>query len=1216
MVPPMGVLSMQRSVGNQSIMRSLASGRIQRDNPSPAPPSAAPATPDPAMKAKEDGALAKLSGLKGNVVAGFNYDNPMTARYVPPNPPPPIASLTLGEVVARPTGPDQPRQSFDTQAEAIAHATIMGGPAGAVVLKSDGLFFAGSLSASAGSEFLRDRMYRFLPMAGSVMVGVTLDRAVVVTGKDYQPDGAKAGKVDRPEDVTAPVASAEELRKILGVGGKVEPGQATPKTPAAVTVPPGQEEAVIKTYLMARAMETLQQNRAMTIKLASDFKPEAGGKIGGDAKRLIDESRAMGILYEELEGKEARVGEEAHKILDKSRDQKSRIGYKGQRKFAFEWFDDLGLQIKAIGEGKRSALQLSPVLASMVRHDKTPDTAKGWAEKLDAEAASAKVAKVAGSMAPALAVANPIGALVGWGAAKLGGVIANSAHDTKTWKDSELSKKSSAESDEKIAAEMRTKLDGVQQAISRTIGRVAGGDVGYLLGLSGLRARVEADISKLGPQNKAVQEKFKEMLLHNEMVDDLIEVAGTVVQVGALFLPGGQFISAAIGLGMEMKKMSTHLEQWDASKAAVDPANALADQQELTKTLLFDSITLAVQAIDMASNVGHGLDALEQGGKSLKAPTTGEANDPSGKRPDDVPPGPPGAVPDPKATQGSVSPGYRDKLKDAGVPGGNPYAPINARSVLEKNGKSWVTAKSNFLQVPVEAADKLGGDYVMHQLMTFRQSEAMGRLERLCAKAEADTGIPHRIEAVGSTARTSDLDFSISGPNSHAVVAQFNAEFRASWGAESGVVLDTNIYTRSAHLDYPLTPKPGDVAGEARIRIVPQQAGANAATSGGKEAWASFEQKTLAGATSGAEKTRLQQVLKEAEKQFPDDLRARLRYMDNFKQQSASHVKAYENAMAHGLPEGPLQWKSYCDQALQGTSGAQKAAVAAELEQAAATGARNETRVLEALKQKYPDEVWTPERLHKMAHSDNAAELDKLMNVRNRMYESELDELAKLKAQYNDPALSEAQRLEIAARINAKQTDALGFASEAYLTQGSILNVVQNAQKAKMDLTSPHYGQLVANQSRAAMNEQLGAALGYGSDWPNVIKAGKYLERADQALEAHPLVGKGGGKLTGNVKSAMSELGALKEEGIKSPKLQEWAKKNYPSAGSVEDALAAHRAAMEKAAGQVRAEMNRVAGTPMTIFDAKWAEIAKDPAKLGLVLAALRLATSGAAPDR
>lgn len=33
MLPPMGILSMQRSVGNQAIMRSLAGDRIQRDNP-------------------------------------------------------------------------------------------------------------------------------------------------------------------------------------------------------------------------------------------------------------------------------------------------------------------------------------------------------------------------------------------------------------------------------------------------------------------------------------------------------------------------------------------------------------------------------------------------------------------------------------------------------------------------------------------------------------------------------------------------------------------------------------------------------------------------------------------------------------------------------------------------------------------------------------------------------------------------------------------------------------------------------------------------------------------------------------------------------------------------------------------------------------------------------------------------------------------------------
>ena len=360
-----------------------------------------------------------------------------------------------------------------------------------------------------------------------------------------------------------------------------------------MSVPAGQEEAFLRSYLVSRALEALTENRAMAVDLAAKFKPDDQGNLGPAAKQLVDESRALGTDYERLEDKETTVGESALAIQEKhEQGHWNRITAQGRTQSYFAWVDELNEKFKQIEAGKNAALAMSPLLASMVYHEKKPATAGDWAAKLGWERST--VRKIARALT--------------WPLSKVVDAIDESSHGAPGWKDSELSKASSADSDKKVAEQFRAKIDGVQQAISRSFAQVTGGDVDYLLELGGLRSRVQADVDRLGPENEAVKHKYKEMLDSHEMKEEAINIAGTVVQIGALFLPGGQFISAAIGMGMAMQAMDQHMGQWDASKVAVDPTKALADQQETAKLLLFDTLAVALQAADMAISVKGGLE--------------------------------------------------------------------------------------------------------------------------------------------------------------------------------------------------------------------------------------------------------------------------------------------------------------------------------------------------------------------------------------------------------------------------------------------------------------------------------------------------------------------------------------------------------------------------------------------------------------------------------
>jgi hypothetical protein len=568
------LLHLQRLAGNLAVSRLLT---VQRDD-------------DQALLEREDRAIAALRGRQGASAGTFTYGNPSSPDYRPPKEPP-TATLTLGDLALRPTSDTQKRRSFDSQPAAEAYATIAVGPAGAAVASQDGLWFVFGLASASASELKRENVYRCAPAAPVASVMGT-DR-ILFTARSYTPDTGQAALDPRAEDSLAKPSDAAALRDLAGMGPDPAGGPRKPGT----AIPAEQAEAFIRSYFQARALETLDQNRKLALDLTKKF-TQKDGKVGGAAKELMDKSRELGARYQELEDKEAVVGETAL-IIDQKHQQGrwNLITAKGRTQKYHQWIDEINGQLQGIDKGKAEVLALSPMLAALVQHEATPRTAGDWATKLGWERSALR---------RGVRAASPIATgLFDW--------VEKKMQAAPSWKDSDLSKPATEEGDLKIAEDFRVKVDNVHKALSKAYAKVAGGDVDDLLSMGGLRARVEADVRRMGPENKAVKDKYQEMVLNKELKDAAIEAGGTVLSLAALLLPGGQFISAAIGLGMSMQTMSEHLGQWDTAQASVDPSKALVDQQELSKQLLFDTMALALSAVEVASEVKGGMEALEQG---------------------------------------------------------------------------------------------------------------------------------------------------------------------------------------------------------------------------------------------------------------------------------------------------------------------------------------------------------------------------------------------------------------------------------------------------------------------------------------------------------------------------------------------------------------------------------------------------------------------------
>jgi hypothetical protein len=1178
---PRSIHNLQSLVGNRATGSLLRDIRRRPDN-DPKPATATAPTSEPGKSAGselDEAAWSAAEALRGKVVATFTFEDPHSTRNVYPNLPG-RADLVLNDLVARPGSEENPSRVFATEGEARAFASMNRAAGSVAVLALKTRFVVARLAPPSQSETVRSNVYVMETKLGAT--AVIGNDGFVFTSRTYTPESDKAGKINRAENELAVPVDAADLRAIVGMreGGKAPDG----KTGMGTAVPKGQERAFIESYLRARAIEVLTQNRNMATKLATDFKPGAGGKLSESSTKLISQGRAMGALYETIESQERKLGGLAADVSDKHRSSTNPYGVFtiGARKMKyFEYVDEINANLETIYQGKQSALSMSPLLASMVNHKPTPRNFAGASgEAAFQRSALTKGIKLLAAGSPGILIAEK---------------IQKSAQMSPDWNDSELSKTSSVESDNKVADEFRAKLDDIQKALSLTFGRVASEDVGFLLEMGGLRSRVDGDIKRLGAENAAVQQEWGSLCSEHAVKDAMWEAGKMAVQIGALFLPGGQFLSAALGMGFQMKAMSDHGDQWDAARAAVDPASALVDQQEIVSTLLFDAVNLAVSAIDMTVNLGSGLDALEKG-RALKDPVgPGDASDATNKKVSDqhLDPKAPGRVEVPgEPSRLGISDEYAAKLETVGVHSGQPYGAKRAASIHESCSKNWEKVKSVILHGGHNEADELAKKYLMLQMIEHRQQQTESLLKNVIAQVEKDGLGAHTFEAVGSTSLASDLDYSINGPHGGEVLKRFNQQFRELHGIESGLAFDTNLYTRSAHLDYSLVPLEG--VGPVRMDAVAQ-----------KE-WKTFSKDALASVSEG-QRGDLRAVLKEAESEFGIDLRSRIRHVDNYRQQSVAHVRAYESAMGSG-GGGATTWKQYCENQLSAVSGARREVLLRELKSAELRSLAGEAEVLEEMKTLAPGRGnLTNEDLRKMAHSTNPAEADLYMQARNNLYGKKSVALDELKLQY-EAATTEAEKLRLAGEINERQSQALYFASEANHTGGSILGVVQNTQKAKGSLSSAHYGQMVSAQCRAGCNEHLGIALHYGAGWPEVTKAGKVIERADGFLVAHPL-SSGSRAMPSDLRGALMDLNAIKDVQVSSPQVSQWASRHYPNAGSVEQALVTHRQRLSLAEDSISKQM--AALTEKTLKTISWEAAEVDPARLEKALKALQILSQG-----
>jgi hypothetical protein len=508
---------------------------------------------------------------------------------------------------------------------------------------------------------------------------------------------------------------------------------------------------------------------------------------------------------------------------------------------------------------------------------------------------------------------------------------------------------------------------------------------------------------------------------------------------------------------------------------------------------------------------------------------------------------------------------------------------IVPETVLKNCKNDWNAVKKALLEGGGTPAEKAAGAFFMEKMTSFRRTTDDLLLKESIAAVEARHGIQgkHSSEAVGSTALTSDLDYSIKGPHAEEVIQEFNQRFRTKYNAESGVVFDTNAYTNPSFLEYPIHPDPTNPA--KTIDVVPLNAAAKDST-GGLEAWKKFETDTLSAARSAEEKARLNTLMQEAEKLYPHDLGARLRHVSNYQQDVASHITACENFMSHGA-DGPQQWAKYQEDLLAKTPADKKEALQRVFKEAESKAKGYQSDVREKLKQLYPDKTFTDAEIAEMAHSKDPAKMEMYLAARNRLYEDKLKGVAELKELYAK-ATTEAEKMAIAAQIHAKQSEALYFASEAYQTSGSILSVVQNAQKAGQKVLDPAYGSLVAAQSRAAFFEQYGKAMSYGADLEGVMKAGKYTERSAYAVMAHPLAaGQGMPKAIETAKG----LGALK--GRPEKEVLEFLQKSYPEAKDLGEALKMHHGAMASARNELAGRMMEMSGRPLPDIQLAWEKL-------------------------
>jgi hypothetical protein len=641
---------LQQTADQHSGSLLRASGIVQRDGPTAAPAPPAPAAPaaSPAPDAtaalieQEKEAFKLASGRVGQKAATVWFHHcpePSQEKKETEN-------FTIQSLARRPTG-DPDRLGFDAEGPATAFASLQGGD-GSVVLKQEQFYFIGRLSAGqhvlqrATPDTVKDERSMWAVAAKSValslvnpVLGVASvirdvsdavreaaatrpsgaryvefgDSIVAVVGRDgtrfpkaacllanedalplmptTSPDPKTGLPVPRT-DVPEP-PEAKDLRAIAGIPDEGKKAADAPKGLDQVAIPPEQQDQFILSYFRARGAEALASNEATVEKLAEQFAPtsegtkeKAGSGVSSAAKSLIDAGRELGVNFEKLLDQEATLNA---RLQDMTADLMRRRGnripeeklvfeVKGEKKHLDQWIAQAKKDQDIVTSQKNETLSKSPVLALLVERQ-TPS--------------SRVITPIAGS----------------------GTRQASVSENSNPYTRSLLAKPPTPEGDEEIRKQFNVKLDGVRKAIRHARSQMLTKDIQYLMGMEGLRARIEADFQGLGAKNEGLKPRLKTLLQQRDINHETFEIGTMVIQVGLMFVPGGQVLSAAMGFAMAVQGMSENMARWDVSKATVDPAKALVDQQQAESALLFSTLVLAISAVDLATSVNQALGVGE-----------------------------------------------------------------------------------------------------------------------------------------------------------------------------------------------------------------------------------------------------------------------------------------------------------------------------------------------------------------------------------------------------------------------------------------------------------------------------------------------------------------------------------------------------------------------------------------------------------------------------
>ncbi len=610
-----------------AVITAGPSARIHRDptatpppaGPPPAPPPGGPppgAPPDAdaakALEEQENAAFEVAKGKVGQPAAKAWYSNPKsTSRSVE------TESFTIEEFV-HPPGTTPARKGFDNKGTATTFAVFNSADRGAVVMQQDKFFFVAKLKkgdhklSTVKPTFLKenitltgflvggpvgglvnpnwlrttsDIVYRVEPSTGVVAVASN-DGKYFPLNEDLSPEA------DRQELMNAPVAGkvpeAGDLRAYAGIAGDPDKPGEQPKQTAGVPIPEADQKKFIDSYFRSRAKESLDQNESMATKLAESFKPtEPGPKpkgVSDSAMKLIDSARVLGVYYKQALDTEAQLAAE-HEYLreylmwwkqDKTYDPIPKVTFKGTTKQLDEWISAAAKDLETAGQKKMQWLSLSPLLATMASH------------QLEPLKRSTTVHQPTPHIASQWAVTTP------------------NPYDASL-----LAKNKTPEADEAVRADFEKKLDAIRQAIRQARGKANAGDLDYLLGLDGLRSRVTHDFETLKAPNDVLKGKLKEMLAAKKTKDDVVMFGAMAIDLALAFVPGGQLISACMGVVMHAAQQGDAAEKMVAATAtSLDPAKALADQQAMAAQMMTADLVFIGMFLLQAKSIASELKAM------------------------------------------------------------------------------------------------------------------------------------------------------------------------------------------------------------------------------------------------------------------------------------------------------------------------------------------------------------------------------------------------------------------------------------------------------------------------------------------------------------------------------------------------------------------------------------------------------------------------------